>query len=65
MDATRCPRCDKRMIAVSTAFGRTDLKCLQCDKRDPLKTDAVKCANSPLVSPAKAVDGSSPSLRGR
>jgi hypothetical protein len=54
MDPTRCPRCSKRMIAAATADGRTDLRCLQCDKVDPLKTDAVKWADSPLASPTNA-----------
>jgi hypothetical protein len=32
------------MIAAATADGRTDLRCLQCDKVDPLKTEAAKWA---------------------
>jgi tRNA(Ile2) C34 agmatinyltransferase TiaS len=49
----RCPQCNKRMKAVLEANGRTDFRCLQCDKVDPLKTDAVKWAISPLAGPTK------------
>jgi hypothetical protein len=41
------------MMAVIGASERTELQCLQCDKVDPFKTDAVKWAESPL---AKATD---------
>jgi hypothetical protein len=51
MDATRCPTCEKRMKAVVGADGRTDLRCLRCDKVDPLRTDAIKWAQSPLAAP--------------
>jgi tRNA(Ile2) C34 agmatinyltransferase TiaS len=54
MDATRCPHCNKRMKVVATSDGRTDFQCLQCDKVDPLQTDAVKWAASPLAAPTKA-----------
>jgi phage FluMu protein Com len=54
MDATRCPHCNRRMMAVATSDGRTGLKCLQCDKVDPFKTDTVKWADSPLAAPTKA-----------
>jgi tRNA(Ile2) C34 agmatinyltransferase TiaS len=54
MDATRCPRCSIRMMPVATSDGRTGLKCLQCDKVDPLKTEAVKWADSPLTPPTQA-----------
>jgi tRNA(Ile2) C34 agmatinyltransferase TiaS len=54
MDPTRCPQCNRRMIAVATSDGRTGLKCRQCDKVDPLKTDSVNWADSPLAPPTKA-----------
>jgi hypothetical protein len=54
MDATRRPHCNKRMKAVATPDGRTGFQCLQCDKADPLQTDAVKGAASPLAAPTKA-----------
>jgi hypothetical protein len=34
--------------------GRTDFRCLECDKVDSLKTDAVEWAESPLAAPTKA-----------
>jgi tRNA(Ile2) C34 agmatinyltransferase TiaS len=49
MDATRCPHCKRRMKAVATKDGRTDLKCLKCDELDPLETDAARWAESPLA----------------
>jgi tRNA(Ile2) C34 agmatinyltransferase TiaS len=54
LDATRCPRCNKRMKAVLGPDGRTDLLCLECDKVDPPATDAMKWADSPLAVPTKA-----------
>jgi tRNA(Ile2) C34 agmatinyltransferase TiaS len=46
---TRCPQCGKRMVAVVTLSGRTDLQCISCD--DP----AVKLAESPLTAPEKPI----------
>lgn len=60
MDLTKCPHCKKRMKAVATSDGRTGLRCLRCDKVeplkkvDPLKADAAKWADDPLTSPTKA-----------
>jgi hypothetical protein len=34
---------------------RTEFQCLKCDKVDPLETDALKWANSPLSPPMNAV----------
>jgi len=48
----RCPQCKKRMKAVIGETGRTEFKCLECDELDPLKTDAVKWAESPLSNRA-------------
>jgi tRNA(Ile2) C34 agmatinyltransferase TiaS len=50
----RCPRCNKRMKAVLARNGRTDFQCLQCDNVDPLQTDALKWADSPLAGPTNA-----------
>jgi phage FluMu protein Com len=52
MDATRCAHCNKRMKAVLAENGRTEFKCLKCDLVDPLRTDAVKWAESPLAESA-------------
>lgn len=46
---TRCPKCGKRLVAVITISGRTDLQCISCD--DP----AVKWAESPLTAPEKPI----------
>ena len=46
---TRCPKCGKRMVAVVTISGRTELQCISCD--DP----AVKWAQSPLTAPDKPI----------
>jgi tRNA(Ile2) C34 agmatinyltransferase TiaS len=45
MDATRCPNCKKRLMAMTDAKGRTDLRCLKCDKVDP-KNAAAKPAQA-------------------
>lgn len=50
----RCPHCNKRMKVVLNANSKTDFKCLQCDDVDPLQTDAVKWAESPLAMPTRA-----------
>jgi uncharacterized protein (DUF2336 family) len=49
MDISRCPRCRKLLMPVLSANGRTELLCLKCDDVDPLTTDAVKWAESPLA----------------
>lgn len=49
MDTNRCPRCKKRLMAVTDKTGRTGLVCLKCDNVDPMKTDAAKWANSSLA----------------
>jgi hypothetical protein len=46
---TDCLKCGKRMVAVITISGRTDLQCISCD--DP----AVKWAESPLTAPEKPI----------
>ena len=46
---TRCSKCGKRMAAVVTISGRTDLQCISCD--DP----AVKWAESPRIVPEKPI----------
>jgi phage FluMu protein Com len=51
MDGTRCPKCQKRLIAMTDRTGRTELRCLKCDHVDPMKTEAVKWAESPLAEP--------------
>jgi hypothetical protein len=50
---TRCLHCGKRMVPMPHLSGRTELKCLFCDKLDPLEvTTATKWADdSPLDTP--------------
>jgi tRNA(Ile2) C34 agmatinyltransferase TiaS len=50
----KCPHCNKRMKTILGPDGRTDFRCLACDKVDPLETDAVQRADSPRVGPTKA-----------
>jgi DNA-directed RNA polymerase subunit M/transcription elongation factor TFIIS len=47
----QCPKCNNRLIAVTDRTGRTEMRCLKCDKVDPMKTDAVKWADSLLSGP--------------
>jgi phage FluMu protein Com len=51
MDPTRCPKCNKRLIAEAHDDGGIELRCLRCDAVDPLKTDAAKWAESSLSQP--------------
>jgi hypothetical protein len=49
---TRCLQCGKRMVPVPSLDGRTELKCVFCDKLDPMKMPAAKqWADSPLAAP--------------
>lgn len=51
---TRCLRCGKRMVPMPHLSGRTELKCMFCDKLDPLEvTTANKWADdNPLANPS-------------
>jgi phage FluMu protein Com len=44
----RCANCNKLLMAMTDRTGHTELRCLKCDKVDPMKTDAVKWADSPI-----------------
>ena len=48
-ELTRCPKCGKRLVAVITISGRTDLQCISCD--DP----AVRWAESPRTAAEKPI----------
>jgi phage FluMu protein Com len=54
MDISRCPKCNKRLITMTSKTGRTSQLCLKCDNVDPMKTDAVKWANSDLANSGRA-----------
>jgi hypothetical protein len=47
---TRCKKCGKRLVAVVTIGGNTDLQCINCD--DP----AVKLTHSPPTAPKKPTE---------
>jgi phage FluMu protein Com len=38
---TRCLHCGKRMVPMPGFSGRTELKCVFCDKLDPMEVDAA------------------------
>lgn len=49
---TRCLHCGKRMVPAPSYSGRTELKCVFCDKLDPMEAPAVKeWADGPLAQP--------------
>jgi hypothetical protein len=49
---TRCLHCGKRMVPAPSYTGRTELKCLFCDKLDPAEmVEPNKWADSPLTAP--------------
>ena len=48
MDQHRCRKCNQLLVATIDQNDRTELRCLKCDEVDPMKTSAVKWANSPL-----------------
>jgi len=48
---TGCLHCGKRMVPMPHLSGRTELKCLFCDKLDPLEvTTANKWADDSLLA---------------
>jgi hypothetical protein len=52
---TRCLRCGKRMVPTPSPTGRTELKCVFCDKLDPLEmAEPTKWADGPLSIPISA-----------
>jgi hypothetical protein len=50
---TRCLRCGKRMVPMPSLTGRTELKCIFCDKLDPMEMTAANglTVRSPLLLP--------------
>jgi phage FluMu protein Com len=54
MNEHRCAKCKKLLMAMTDRTGKTELRCLKCDKVDPMKTDAVKWADSGLSGPNTA-----------
>jgi hypothetical protein len=49
---TRCLHCGKRMVPIPSLSGGTELRCLFCDKLDPMEmTETNKWADGPLAVP--------------
>jgi phage FluMu protein Com len=49
---TRCLHCGKRMVPAPSVTGRTELKCVFCDRLDPIEMpEANKWADGPLATP--------------
>ena len=48
---TRCLHCGKRMVPMPSESGRTELKCVFCDRLDPMEGWRQKWADSPLAEP--------------
>jgi len=48
----RCPHCNERMKIVLGEGGRTEFRCLECDKVDPLELEAAKWAENSLSTTA-------------
>jgi phage FluMu protein Com len=49
---TRCLQCGKRLVPAPSYSGRTELKCVFCDKLNPMETPALKeWADSSLAQP--------------
>jgi hypothetical protein len=44
MDQTRCPNCKQRLMAMTARTGRTELRCVKCEKVSPSKTVVAKWA---------------------
>jgi phage FluMu protein Com len=52
MDVVRCPRCNRPLLAMTDRTGKTELRCLKCDKVNPMKISAGGLANVlPQVHP--------------
>ena len=49
---TRCLQCGKRMVPIPSFSGRIELKCVFCDRLDPMEmAEAQKWADGPLAIP--------------
>ena len=49
---TRCLRCGKRMVPAPSYTGRTELKCVFCDRLDPMEmVEPNQWADGPLATP--------------
>jgi hypothetical protein len=48
---THCLHCGKRTVPAPGDSGRTELKCVFCDKLDPMTPALKEWADSPLAKP--------------
>ena len=48
---TRCLHCGRLLVPMRSYSGRTELKCMFCDKLDPIETRATQWADSALAQP--------------
>jgi hypothetical protein len=56
---TRCLNCGKRMVPAHVA-GRTELRCVFCDRLDPMEmAEVTKWASSPLAGPVSETPSAS------
>jgi hypothetical protein len=49
---TRCLHCGKRMVPIPSYTGRTELKCVFCDRLDPMEmAEASRWVDNPRTIP--------------
>jgi phage FluMu protein Com len=48
---TRCLHCGRLLVPMQSYCGRTDLRCMFCDKLDEIETARAQWADSPLSQP--------------
>ena len=53
MNISRCAKCNKPLMAMTDRKGRTEMRCLKCDRTAPLKRAAAKWPERPAAEPAK------------
>jgi hypothetical protein len=47
---SRCPQCTKHLVPTTGESGRTELRCMFCEKLDPMEIPTVRqWADSPLA----------------
>jgi hypothetical protein len=53
---SRCPQCGKHLVPTPGESGRTELRCMFCDKLDPMELAMTRqWAESPLAQPSPEV----------
>ena len=52
---TRCLHCGKRMVPTPSYTGRTELKCVFCDRLDPVEmAEPARWGDSPVAIPVSS-----------